>query len=86
MFLAVNKMCEIKKGQNLPIKNINYELNNINYVVILVLVYMQSSCSAPMGYPAQEHLRSSQIHAPLTSQGSVGTDQDTLEKHQLVQL
>ena len=34
----------------------------------------------------QEHLKSGQIHAPLTSLGSVGTDKDILEKHQLVQL
>ena len=34
----------------------------------------------------QEHFESGQIHAPLISQGSVGTDQEILERHQLIHL
>ena len=33
---------------------------------------------------SQEHSETGQIHAPLTSEGSVGTDQDILERHRLI--
>ena len=44
---------------------------------------VEPRCNASV---SREHFEYGQIHAPVTSWGSVGTDQEILERHQLVQL
>ena len=64
---------------------IGYMTLQLLMIVPVVLGTLKNALAQSECIP-QEHFECGQIHAPLTSEGSVGTDQEILERHQLIQL